>query len=491
MASIIILALILALAATVAGSLFLWRENRLSRQPAEEFIRKAQELEQYQLDLKSEFNRLQRVEKDLRESQAFSESLFQATQAGQIIIDPNNHQIMDVNLAGAKILGCTPNEVIGNDAQIFNLCPRPREGCELDLNAEQGNVQVEFTRLDGTRVPVLRSFTPMWSQASDLVVSSFLDISEMKNKEKELVDFNDKLAQMMEELKKSKEHVAQSEKLASIGQLAAGVAHEINNPLGFVTSNLGTIQEYSQTVKTLLLLYGKLNDLDDDCTEERDALRKEIDRIREEDDLEFIAQDVDSVLNESMDGVNRVAEIVQNLKSFARSDTSTIVNHDINEGIESMIKMVWNELKYHCKVEKNFSEIPEVQCHPGQINQVLMNMLVNASHAIGEKGGTITVCTDVVENQVEIKISDSGKGIPADILPRIFDPFFTTKDVGKGTGLGLSISHGIIHDHGGRIEVDSIVNQGTEFRIYLPLSGGPIPDSSSPSQENPESELVG
>ena len=445
-----------------------------------------QEQDKLQKNLEAEFSRLQRVEKDLLENQAFGESLFQATQAGLMIIDIDTRQIMDINIAGARILGGEPDDIIGENARLFALCPTPGTACSASQNSAVGNHQVEFCRLDGTRVPVLRSITPMSGQSANLTVASFLDISDLKAKEEELVESNEKLAQMMEEVKKSKEHVAQSEKLASIGQLAAGVAHEINNPIGFVTSNLGTIQEYAETMKTLLGLYGKLDELEDGNSEERAALRQEIARVRQEDDLEFITQDMEGVLSESMEGVTRVAAIVQNLKSFARSDTPTIASHDINEGLDNMIKMVWNELKYHCEVEKNFGEVPMINCHPGQVDQVMMNMLVNASHAIGEEGGTITVSTAVVKDQVEIKIADTGKGIPPEILPRIFEPFFTTKDVGKGTGLGLSISHGIIQDHHGRIEVDSVFGEGTEFRIYLPLAGEPVPEP-----DNSGLELIG
>ncbi len=430
-----------------------------------------QEAEAYQREMEHEFQRLQRAEMDLREHQAYSESVFQAAQAGLMIVDSDTWQIMDVNESGAQILGGEPDDIIGEVVKQFTPYATPELTRSIAAGEPVTNRQFLMRNVHGADIPTMGSVTKMWGQTANLVVASFLDISEMKKKEEELVSFNQKLAQTMDELKRSKEHVAQSEKLASIGQLAAGVAHEINNPVGFVTSNIGTVQEYAETLRNILEKYLELETAEGEA---RTELCRKIAALRETEDLEFILDDLTGVLEESMDGVQRVAEIVKNLKSFARSDTPTLEQHDLNTGLEQMIKMTWNELKYHCTVEKDFGDIPAVHCHPGQINQVLMNMLVNASHAIGEEGGTIRVATAVVDDMVEVRISDTGKGIEPNVLPRIFDPFFTTKEVGKGTGLGLSISHGIITDHHGRIEVDSTVGEGTTFRIYLPLTGEPV-----------------
>lgn len=482
-----LLTIIFSLTTTIAVSCYLWFEKRRYRTLAKQFQEQSEEEDKFQFEIDEEFDRLRRAERELRENEAFSESLFQATKAGLMIINPDTRQIMDINTSGAAVLGGSVDQIIGENALNFGLCPDP-DSSDCGHN---NNQQIEFTRLDGTKVAVLHSITPMWGQTSNMEVSSFLDISELKEKEIELQEFNDRLAKMMDVVKKSKEHVAQSEKLASIGQLAAGVAHEINNPVGFVTSNLGTIDDYVAIMKNLLQRYEKMDSLDNTNTTERQALMSEINTIKEEEDLDFIMGDLENVLEESLDGVNRVSEIVQNLKSFARTDNPTLVAHDINEGLESMIKMVWNELKYHCTIEKDLLELPLIQCHPGQINQVLMNMLVNASQAMGDEEGIIKVSTALSGEGILIKIADNGTGIPEEVLNRIFDPFFTTKEVGKGTGLGLSISHGIIKDHGGRIEVSSVVGKGTEFQIYLPLTQDPSLSPETILNQNPESELIG
>jgi len=297
------------------------------------------------------------------------------------------------------------------------------------------------------------------------------------------------LAAAREKLKAHKDQIVQSEKMASIGQLAAGVAHEINNPVGYVTSNLGTVTEYAATMRKLLQMYGELEGADESAAAE---LRSSINDLREEEDLEFILGDLDNLLGESMEGVKRVTEIVQNLKSFAREDSGEKRPYDVNDGVEAMIKMVWNELKYLCQIERDLGEVPVLHCQAGQVNQVIMNMLVNASHAMPEEGGTVTISTRQVGDEVEIAIADDGCGIPPDIVSRIFDPFFTTKDVGKGTGLGLAISHGIITDHGGRIEVDSKPGAGTTFHIFLPVGGETVtePEATPAAVEAPAPEAV-
>ncbi len=411
---------------------------------------------------------MQRVEADLREGEEFSQAIFNAAQTGLVVVNYQLQQIMDVNHTAATILGYEKDDLIGELTSVF-----ARTGChdirnELEENGTILDIETYLTHQDGHKIPVILSLTKVHNSGGTIAVMSFLDISVRKEAEEKLRKSHQELKQANEQLKRHKDQIVQSEKLASIGQLAAGVAHEINNPVGFVTSNLGTISEYADTMSSILKLYNQLEQTDPENAEKRSELVLEIKGIKEDEDLEFILDDLENVLTESMEGVHRVAEIVQNLKSFAREDSTERRSHNINDGIEAMIKMVWNELKYTCEIERDFGEMPLIQCHPGQINQVIMNMLVNASHAMPD-GGTITVASRVVGKEAEISISDTGTGIPQEIINRIFDPFFTTKDVGKGTGLGLAISHGIIQDHGGHIDVQSEVGQGTTFRIYLPL----------------------
>ncbi|MCE5271664.1 hypothetical protein LLH00_10320 [bacterium] len=275
-----------------------------------------------------------------------------------------------------------------------------------------------------------------------------------------------------EKLKQAQSQLLQSEKLAGIGQLAAGVAHEINNPVGFIKSNLGTLGEYSSTLKNLLRNFNSLQEAvkQGKCITDSEVstLVAELESVEREEDLAYILEDMDALIAESSDGAQRVKEIVQNLKSFARLDESEQKEADINEGIEATLKVVWNEVKYKAKVVKKLQPLPLIRCYPGQLNQVFMNLLVNAAQSIQGKG-TITIETENRDSGINIRISDTGSGIPKENLSRLFDPFFTTKPVGKGTGLGLSISYGIIKKHNGTIEVESQPGRGTSFTITLPI----------------------
>jgi len=274
-----------------------------------------------------------------------------------------------------------------------------------------------------------------------------------------------------EALRMSQAQLLQSEKMASIGQLAAGVAHEINNPAGFVMSNISSLTEYVGTFKKVLNEYESLSEQvrATNGGAHEDVLVR-IDEIRQEEDLSYVLKDVDNLLAESFDGTRRISEIVQNLKSFARVDETALKEANINDGIEATLKIVWNELKYKCGVQKKLGDVPDIRCNPGKLNQVFMNLLVNAAQAIEERG-EITIETQADDGFVVARISDTGRGIPPEQLSRIFDPFFTTKRVGEGTGLGLSISHGIIREHHGSIEVESEVGKGTTFTIRLPVDG--------------------
>jgi signal transduction histidine kinase len=303
----------------------------------------------------------------------------------------------------------------------------------------------------------------------DVIAISFIDIGEISAVQKQLRHSNLRLAKAMRLLESQRDKIIHSEKMASIGQLAAGVAHEINNPIGYVTSNLATISEYTEFMSTLINLYRQMVELSPGDPA-RTALEAQLAAVMLEEDLEYVLADLDAILRESVEGTARVAAIVQNLKSFARDDSQQKLPHDLNEGVEAMIRMVWNELKYSCTVEKDLGQLPPVHCHAGQINQVIMNILVNASHAIGPGGGVISISTGADDHEAVVTITDTGCGMTPETASHIFDPFFTTKDIGVGTGLGLSISHGIVTDHGGRIEVASTPGKGSTFRICLPLA---------------------
>ena len=290
------------------------------------------------------------------------------------------------------------------------------------------------------------------------------DISSRNARETELRQRHDELQRTLSRLAGTQEQLLQSEKMASIGQLAAGVAHEINNPIGYVHSNLGTLREYLGAMFSLLEAYGAAMQLPDPASQ-----RDELQAMRQRLDIDFITGDLPHLMDESREGIERVTKIVQDLKEFSyvgRDETMRAA--DLLKGLDSTLNIVWNDLKYKVRLEKHFSPLPPVECHPSELNQVFMNLLINAGQAIAERG-TITLASGVEGDEVWIAISDTGSGIPEESLQRIFDPFYTTKPIGRGTGLGLAICYRIIAKHHGRIEVQSRVGHGSTFRIVLPI----------------------
>jgi signal transduction histidine kinase len=281
----------------------------------------------------------------------------------------------------------------------------------------------------------------------------------------ELARANDDLTRLNQSLRHAQEQLVQAEKLASIGQLAAGVAHEINNPVGYVFSNFSSLERYLADLLHVLDVYesAEVHLTGTPALARLQALRREI-------DLDYLKQDVSALMAESREGIVRVRKIVQDLKDFSHVDARKEWQWaDLHRGLESTLNIVNNEIKYKADVVKSLGRLPEVQCLPSELNQVFMNLLVNAAHAIHKPRGTIHLRTGAGENDVWVEIEDDGCGITGENLTRIFDPFFTTKPVGKGTGLGLSLSYGIVQKHGGRIDVDSRVGQGTRFRVTLPV----------------------
>ncbi|POA32221.1 hybrid sensor histidine kinase/response regulator [Pseudomonas sp. GW456-12-1-14-TSB6] len=272
------------------------------------------------------------------------------------------------------------------------------------------------------------------------------------------------LQREIDERKQLEGQLVQSEKLASLGQLAAGVAHEINNPIGFISSNLGTLDGYFQQ---LLAMLGAYHTAGQTLPAE---LAGQLQQLREDLELDFLLEDIPVLIRESKEGIARVGQIVRDLKDFSRVDSHQEWQWaNLQQGIESTLNIVASELKYKADVIKEYQELPDIECLPSQINQVIMNLVVNAAQAMGPERGTITLRTGVQGESAVIEVADTGSGIAPETLQKIFDPFFTTKPVGQGTGLGLSLSYGIVKNHGGDISVSSKPGFGTTFRVQLPL----------------------
>jgi hemerythrin-like metal-binding protein/PAS domain S-box-containing protein len=367
--------------------------------------------------------------------------------------------------------------------------------------------EVRLRRVDGRYRWMYESTVPRLSPAGEFIglIGCSIDITERKAAEQVLVRARERLEQdvnartaelrtaneqlerekaeteaLLRKLQETQQQLLQSEKLASIGQLAAGVAHEINNPVGYISSNLGSLDGYVTDILRLLDAYAAAeNSLDD-------AEREKIAGIKKAIDIDFLRSDLPALIRESQSGTGRVKSIVQDLKDFSHVDEAEWQWADLHKGIDSTLNVVHNEIKYKAEVVREYGDLPRVNCIPAQLNQVFMNLLVNAAQAIPERG-TIAIRTGQEQEWVWVEISDTGVGIPEEHLKRIFDPFFTTKPVGKGTGLGLSLAYGIVQKHHGRFEVESKPGEGTRFRIWLPVNG---PDSVAAEPE-PENRVAG
>jgi PAS domain S-box-containing protein len=295
------------------------------------------------------------------------------------------------------------------------------------------------------------------------------DITERKKAQRQILKQRDELEKVNTRLVQNQAQLIQSEKLASLGQLSAGVAHEINNPMAFVTSNLRTLANYARSIKEAAAEYGELlNAVRDGSEASLAGAREKIEMRIRAGKFQSVLDDLDGIIAESLEGAQRVNEIVHSLKSMARSDNASREPTDINRCLEDALKLAWNELKYKCTVEKEFGDLPMVQGHPGQLKQVFINLLVNAAQAIPEKG-TIYIRTSQDKDRVTIEIEDTGTGIAEENMSKLFTPFFTTKPVGQGTGLGLPISYGIIQSLQGGMDVRSKTDAGTTFIITLPV----------------------
>jgi signal transduction histidine kinase len=308
--------------------------------------------------------------------------------------------------------------------------------------------------------------------ATRLIASYRLLNAANEELERRVIERTRELSEALRQLKESEAQLIQSEKMSSLGQMVAGVVHEINTPLAYVKNSLGSVSGMLQDLTRLAVETEKLLELlrtgaanPQDLAEQFGLTERLIAQLRAEHALE----EVDTLAKDGLHGIGQISEIVGNLKNFSRLDRSKVASFNLNEGLDSTLAIARHELKHHV-VKKQYGDIPPITCSPSQINQVFLNLVTNAAQAMGPGQGEIRITTRREgAAHVAVEVADNGKGIPADILPKIFDPFFTTKEVGKGTGLGLSIVYKIVEQHGGRISVDSTVGVGTRFTVVLPL----------------------
>ncbi len=279
----------------------------------------------------------------------------------------------------------------------------------------------------------------------------------------ELMTANETLKVTLLELDEAHSQILQSEKMASVGQLAAGIAHEINNPIGFVISNMSSLERYVKQLMLVIDEYQRNSDVLEQFSERVAAINK----VNNDAELEFIRTDIFNLLDESNDGLQRVKKIVQDMKDFSHVGESEWQFVDIHRGLDSTLNIVLNELKYKANISKAYGDLPLVECLAAELNQVFMNLLINAGQAM-DTFGEIVIATGVENDEIWVAISDTGGGIKPELVSKIFDPFFTSKAIGLGTGLGLSVSYNIVKKHGGRIEVQTELGKGTTFRVFIP-----------------------
>jgi len=413
----------------------------------EQLLRNAEELQQKHNELNALFNQ---VDNGKREWEDTMDSIPEMV----LMCDPTG-AITRCNRAVTTFTGSTYQQIIG----IKYLELLKKAGMVVIHTGDGGS---QLTYDGGTRHFELL-FNELKQLGTHEIRGSVVTIHETT----EFLRVNEDLRKASIDLQQAQAQAFQQEKMASLGQLAAGVAHEINNPMGFISSNLTTLGKYLR----------RLNEFEASLLETARAaageeVSAELTRLRSRMKIDFIMNDIQKLVEESLDGAERVRCIVRDLKSFSHQDDSQCRPFSVNDCLDSTLNMARNEIKYVAEVERDYDpDLPLLVCFPQKLSQVFMNLLVNAAHAI-EEYGTIRLRTSHQSGDIIVSISDTGKGIAPENLTRIFEPFFTTKEVGKGTGLGLSISYDIVKKHGGVIHVESTPGSGTTFTVVLPLNNG-------------------
>ncbi len=404
-------------------------------------------------------------------------ALFEHSPLGIALVD-NEGRHLECNDAYQRLLGCSDEVLKATDmwslipARFADKVSGMRQA--IESAGRYGAIELEYCRQDRQLIPVQTCAVRIAGSGDQHYVWSIVeDITERKRLEKEKAEQLAALKAINKRLQEAQTQLLQAEKMSAVGQLAAGVAHEINNPVGFVKSNLVMFQTYLSAFLRLIGAYESVLEANPPNAPSRQRIRD----VEMEIDYAFVRDDAPTLVRESLDGIERVTRIVSDLRDFSRAGEAEWQMADVHRCIDSTLNIVANELKYKADVVKDYGHLPQIRCMPFQLNQVFMNLLINAAQAIPERG-TISIRTGQADDSVWVEIEDTGIGIAPDIRARIFEPFFTTKPIGKGTGLGLAVSYGIVQSHHGDISVRSTEGAGTVFRVMLPID----PDSEQPEK---------
>lgn len=409
---------------------------------------------------KGETARLGKKVDDLRR---YNEHIIENMNSALVLIAPSA-RVAYANPTAERLLGAETGELVGQAVSAW--FPTLEESEILPLRTlETGEAcrgsEMVLSRSDGTLIPIGISCSPVvdGSGIREGVVAIFQDLTEIKQLERQ---------------------VLQTEKMASIGQLAAGIAHEINNPMGFIHANLSQLSEYLDDLGKVWEKVEALKEVASRARVDAEEVRRsaaDLDTVIREVDAGFLLGDFGTAIRESLEGSGRIREIVTDLRAFSHQDTGRLAPTDLNRALDSTAHIVWTMMKHSVVLTKHYEELPPISCFPVQLQQVFMNLLVNAYQAIETRAetedlrGEIKLRTGIDGDQVVVQVSDNGTGIDPGLVDKIFDPFFTTKEVGVGMGLGLSTSFNLMRQQGGTLTVDSEPGRGTTFEVRLPLEG--------------------
>ncbi|NOY85489.1 MAG: PAS domain-containing protein [Nitrospirae bacterium] len=431
-------------------------------------------------DLQRSTALIEKTKKDLNDTLLYVESVMNSMGDALIVID-SEYKIKRINQMAKSLLKYDEDDLIART--IDSIFEYIDENAFFNSKGVTGK-RMSCITMENEKIPVDVNIQPL-IDLNDTRIGHVLVVRDMRvtldlisrlekantSLEVTVQERTQALQKSCETLKMKDAQILQQEKMASIGVLTAGIAHEINNPVGYISSNMELLQESLGDIisYTQLLEYGLAAQ-----TKENDAKRRvlEMDQIKQVQarmKVEKLFSDSEKIIKESGQGLKRIKRIIHDLRMFSHSDENKMISTDLNHEIQNTLNIVEHELKHKAEIVTQFEFVPPLNCYPQQLNQVFMNLLINASHAVSE-GDVIHIRTHYRDGQIYVVFKDTGTGIPAENLKKIFDPFFTTKSVGKGTGLGLYISYGIVEKHKGTLSVESKLGEGTTFTIKLPVA---------------------